>query len=58
MGVDGKPASAAFTASYLSDALAAVSCTDALIQLTDTGTAVISDTSDASWLCVVMPRRI
>jgi DNA polymerase-3 subunit beta len=58
MGFDGKTASAAFTASYLSDALAAVSGTDASIKLTETGTAVISDTSDASWLCVVMPRRV
>jgi DNA polymerase-3 subunit beta len=55
---DGKQASAAFTASYLSDALASVSGTDAAIQLTDTGTVVISDTTDGSWLCVVMPRRI
>jgi DNA polymerase-3 subunit beta len=58
MGFDGKPAIAAFSASYLSDALAAVSGTDASIKLTDTGTAVISDTTDGSWLCVVMPRRI
>jgi DNA polymerase-3 subunit beta len=57
-GFDGETTSAAFTASYISDALAAVSGTDASIKLTDTGTAVISDTSDASWLCVVMPRRI
>jgi DNA polymerase-3 subunit beta len=58
MGFDGKKASAAFTASYLSDALAAVSGTDASIKLTDTGIAVISDTTDDSWLCVVMPRRV
>jgi DNA polymerase-3 subunit beta len=58
MGFDGQTTSVAFTASYLSDALAAVSGTDASIKLTETGTAVISDTTDDSWLCVVMPRRI